>query len=628
MKSMAYARLVRTSAVALGVSAAAAGGLAVCGMAHADVHGSQASGNSSSSSEATKSAGTDDANSSATPKNTTTTDGPSASRRALPAVFDDADQSGQPATGGATTDAATSQPPRGGRTPVGDSTDTNTRSRRGRPAKTTTPGTDSSTDTVRSPASTPPQSESALSTIRDDSGDRHPVIDGQAADQRTAVATAYVAPESRPTPAATAVPAQEADGPTTTIGRFASSAEALFDSLTSAADTWPTGPASTSFAWTVFGFARREIGQASACGNPGPQIVGTSTSTARDREANAEVSSASLSPTAGPAVASIPAAVTETAISPTPPLTWNGQPSLIHQVVATVLKLFQPILVAFNDQISQFIGIPIPFLTDGVPPFYVTGGLDVTHSEVDGMRVWTLTPKNPTGKQVVALHGGGYALQILPLQWSTYADMARDTGATVIVPIYPLIPEGTAGTVVPIVTDIVSQSISEHGAENVSLLGDSAGGAIALAAAQQLVIRGDPVPSSIVLESPWLDATVSDPQSQTIDDPFYTVATLRKPGIEWAGDLPGGAANPLASPLNGSLEGLPPIYVYTSTRDLLSPQALRLKELADSENADVTLTYREGLIHDWLIFPFFPEALAERPAIYRQLGLIAASPDN
>ena len=40
--------------------------------------------------------------------------------------------------------------------------------------------------------------------------------------------------------------------------------------------------------------------------------------------------------------------------------------------------------------------------------------------------------------------------------------------------------------------DLISAQIDQHGADNVSVYGDSSGGAIALSAVQQLVGRGDP----------------------------------------------------------------------------------------------------------------------------------------
>ena len=379
-------------------------------------------------------------------------------------------------------------------------------------------------------------------------------------------------------------------------------ATAPVDASAPGSEPAPTEPAPAPLAWTLLGAARRDVGEVSTGPVPVPHAAPTPSAAAPE---------------------SVAAPVTVEPV-PTPPLTWNGQPSLVHQVVTTVLRLVQPVLVAFEPVVNAVIN-RIPFFSDGVPPFYVTYGLDVRRTEFDDMPVYTLTPANPTGKQVVAVHGGAYTVQVLALQWSTYADMARDTGATIVVPVYPLAPTGTAGEVVPKVADLISSVIDEYGAENVSLTGDSAGGGLALAAAQQLVVRGDSGPSSIVLVSPWLDATVGDPRSRTISDPFLTIPTLVKSGALWAGDLPGGAANPLVSPLNGSLGGLPPIYVYTSTLDLLSPDSLRLAARADAENADITLIYRDGLMHGWLDFPILPEARAERPAIYRQLGLITSN---
>ena len=67
----------------------------------------------------------------------------------------------------------------------------------------------------------------------------------------------------------------------------------------------------------------------------------------------------------------------------------------------------------------------------------------------------------------------------------------------------------------PKTADFLSVLIDQHGAENVSVLGDSAGAGLAMAAVQELVQRNDPVPSRMVFVASWLDATVPDPLSQT-----------------------------------------------------------------------------------------------------------------
>ncbi len=69
------------------------------------------------------------------------------------------------------------------------------------------------------------------------------------------------------------------------------------------------------------------------------------------------------------------------------------------------------------------------------------------------------------------------------LHWSDYAQMARETGATVLVPIYPMAPPkstGTATTLVPPMADYLTSLIDAHGVDNVSLYGDSSGGSYAV----------------------------------------------------------------------------------------------------------------------------------------------------
>lgn len=56
-------------------------------------------------------------------------------------------------------------------------------------------------------------------------------------------------------------------------------------------------------------------------------------------------------------------------------------------------------------------------------------------------------PSTPTVE--VGFSGGAYVDEPTILHWLAYTDMANDTGAAVVVPIYPLVPEGTAGTLEP-----------------------------------------------------------------------------------------------------------------------------------------------------------------------------------
>ncbi|MEZ0339305.1 alpha/beta hydrolase fold domain-containing protein [Mycobacterium sp. pV006] len=360
-------------------------------------------------------------------------------------------------------------------------------------------------------------------------------------------------------------------------------------------DTDPTTPPSAApGVWTLLGSARRQSGDTVTTEVPSPTVA---TRDAVDLDAGADA-------------AEPPQDVADL---------YTGKPSFIHNIVTAGLYVVQAILRPFGGLLA-FTSLKVPFFTDGVPPFFLTPGLDVKRSEFEGMKVWTLTPrKNATDKAVVALHGGAYVATASIFHWWTYADMARDTGATVIVPLQTLVPAGgTAATEVPRTADFITTVIEARGAGNVSVFGDSAGGGLALAAMQELVRRNSRVPSRLVLLAPWLDVSMSDPRSDRIRDPLLDRRNLLRAGTRWGGS--DGPADPLASPLFGSLAGLPPTYVYSSSLDLLTVDTLRLRDRVLAEQVPgVTFRLRKGLIHDWFTFPFLPDAHEDRIGVYRDL---------
>ena len=180
-----------------------------------------------------------------------------------------------------------------------------------------------------------------------------------------------------------------------------------------------------------------------------------------------------------------------------------------------------------------------------------------------------------------------------------------------------------AGKVVPVMADLISSQIDQHGAENVSVYGDSLGGTIGLAAVQELVRRGDAVPSHMVLISPALDLTFSNPAIQFVDDPVFSglfFSNVRKNAQLWAGDLD--LADPLVSPLFGSLAGLPPTALYFGSMEILAPDGLVLQDKAlATPGADFTFVLRNGQLHNWAVYTILPETVAVLPDIYRQLGI-------
>jgi triacylglycerol lipase len=313
--------------------------------------------------------------------------------------------------------------------------------------------------------------------------------------------------------------------------------------------------------------------------------------------------------------------------------TYTGGPSLATRFEEAALYPVKPLLGFFPGLESQLAAPNSPLLQlfTGDNPLLGIGlsntpprllplllGETVQHNTYNGMPVVQITPAHPNGDYVVAIHGGAFIFAPSIFHWLDYTVMAYQTGATIEVPIYPLLQQGgTAGTVVPNMAGFISSEIGAHGPSHVSVIGDSAGGNLALAATEYLHLHGQPEPSSMVLLSPWLDVTFSNPNIAFVQDPLLPIAPGIQIGQEWAGGL--STKDPMVSPLYGNLSGLPPTYVYTGNLDSLSPDVLVLQHNAALATAPINFVLANGQIHDWVILtPDGPQYWAQ---IDQELGI-------
>jgi len=129
----------------------------------------------------------------------------------------------------------------------------------------------------------------------------------------------------------------------------------------------------------------------------------------------------------------------------------------------------------------------------------------------DGWPVYEIGPRGGrTSGHLVFLHGGAYFRELRTWHWWFVERLVRETALTVLVPIYPLAPVGTADTIVPAVTDLL-RDVLRHPGRSVFVGGDSAGAGMALAVAQELARSDARALAGLVLISPWVDVSCDDP---------------------------------------------------------------------------------------------------------------------
>ncbi|MFI6644539.1 alpha/beta hydrolase fold domain-containing protein [Streptomyces sp. NPDC050504] len=174
---------------------------------------------------------------------------------------------------------------------------------------------------------------------------------------------------------------------------------------------------------------------------------------------------------------------------------------------------------------------------------------------------------------VLYLHGGGHTVGSPATHRSLAAHLAREIHRPVYLLDYRLAPEHPCPASTTDALDAFGAlvAVEGHAPESIVIGGDSAGGGIALAAAQQLAADRGPGPAALVLISPWVDPSqVADRERDLVINRRWALACAA--AHLGAGD----PSDPRYAPLLGPSAGLPPTYLHTNTRELLYAQCLDL----------------------------------------------------
>lgn len=248
----------------------------------------------------------------------------------------------------------------------------------------------------------------------------------------------------------------------------------------------------------------------------------------------------------------------------------------------------------------------------------------IRRTDVRGFPCATLSPRGrASGQRVLYLHGGAYVHSIEREHWQFVSRLVDLLGCTVTVPVYPLAPDYHYDETQAVVAEAYERHVAGTDPAQQVIMGDSAGGALALVLARQLQEQGRPQPARLVLISPWLDVTMQDPAVPTLDrrDPYLSTPGLLEAGRMYAGDRD--TADPLISPINGTFAGLGRISVFVGTRDVLLLDSRHLHRLTSREGVPIDYFEYQDMFHGWLLLKHLPEA---RRATAEIVDLLRAEP--
>ena len=245
---------------------------------------------------------------------------------------------------------------------------------------------------------------------------------------------------------------------------------------------------------------------------------------------------------------------------------------------------------------------------------------DVTYEPdtVGGVRgVWARPANARPGTSLLYVHGGAYVLGSANAYRHLAGQVATRAGAAAFIPDYRLAPEHPFPAAVDDARAALMGLVGS-GLDGLGVVGDSAGGGLALAVLAEAgrtwkhAVRTTPRLAG-VLFSPWTDLAFTGESlaARASEDPAITQPVLAAGAAKYlAGQS---ATDPLASPLYGDGDGLPPVQVHVGTAEILLDDSRRLATLGPIE-----VHVWEGMVH------VFPRNVATLKAARSALDLAGA----
>jgi monoterpene epsilon-lactone hydrolase len=237
--------------------------------------------------------------------------------------------------------------------------------------------------------------------------------------------------------------------------------------------------------------------------------------------------------------------------------------------------------------------------------------LEVQPTTIAGLDAEWLIPANaPSDRAILYFHGGGFVLGSIRSHRHLAAQIAARAKIPTLIFEYRLAPEHPFPAAFDDGVSVYRDLLSEFGSgANIALVGDSAGGNLALGVALATSEQRLSAPAAIACMSPSVDLQACLRAGETLrsDDPSLSAEMVK----QWMSLYLDGhdAADWRASPINGDLSSLPRLLIQAAQGELLTDQVQRFAQRCESLGRNVKLELWPDMMHDWHWFaPKLPEA--------------------
>ena len=201
---------------------------------------------------------------------------------------------------------------------------------------------------------------------------------------------------------------------------------------------------------------------------------------------------------------------------------------------------------------------------------------------------------------IVYFHGRGYVGGSIASHRNLTGHLALRSGCRVLSVEYRLAPEHPHPAAVEDAVTSYKWAVAQgYEPGKIALAGDSAGGG--LTAACLLALRDQDIqpPAAAMMISPWLDMGFTGKSMVANEGHDSSISAMGMPRIRelFLGDTP--INDPLASPLEADLEGLPPLLIQVGDEEVLLSDSQRFAEKANDAGVHVELRVWPEMFHVW-----------------------------
>lgn len=212
-----------------------------------------------------------------------------------------------------------------------------------------------------------------------------------------------------------------------------------------------------------------------------------------------------------------------------------------------------------------------------------------------------------TVQTILYLHGGAYCIGSPATHRALTGNLALRCSARVFAADYRLAPENPFPAAVE---DGVAayEGLLSAGCppDGLAIAGDSAGGGLSVATAVRLRERGLPLPSKLVVFSPWADLSLAGLGPAPPGEVMLNRDWLEECAHFYYQNAD--CQNPLVSPVYADLRGLPPTLIQVGADELILSDSERLAEGINAAGGDARLSV---FPRRWHVFQLHAGVLAD-----------------